>query len=129
MPISPWAESVEVVSPDGEHVAKIEEASEVGMGAPTWGELRIDAHQVYDACNPSLVWSDDSRYIAVPQWTNERKQRLLIIRLSPRECRYAPDTFRVLELDSFNDGVIRGVDSPVYMPEDVAVDIREFCWT
>ena len=129
MPISPWVDSAEITSPDGQHTARIQEASEVGMGAPTSGELRLDGGPVYDSCNPSMVWSDDSKYFAVPQWTNERKQRLLVVRISPREHRYAPNIFRVLELHSFEDGVIRGVDSPVYLPGDVVVDIRELNWT
>ena len=52
------------------------------MGAPTCGELYVEPWQAkaaWEACNPAIMWSDDSMYLAVPQWAEDRSQRLLLV--------------------------------------------------
>ena len=127
-PVSPWAWSVRSVSPDGKHTAEIEDVWEVGMGAPTSGKLRLSDGTTYESCNPSIVWSDDSEYLAVPQWTEDRSQRLLVISMSRRRSVHVPEVFRVLELHSFSEGKIRGVDSPIHEPKQVEVEVGELEW-
>jgi hypothetical protein len=123
-PISPWhAETIRVSSPDGSMSATLHEPGEIAMGAPTFGELRVSNGQFASGCNPSLVWSDDSRYLAVPQWF-DREQRLLILDTHSRKRAFAPDTYRVLELHSFDGGLVAGVDSPIYAPRPLAFDVR-----
>jgi hypothetical protein len=34
---------------------------------------------VIESCSPAMLWSADSAYLAVPQWTAQRKQKLLVI--------------------------------------------------
>ncbi|MFQ5810279.1 MAG: hypothetical protein ACE5JM_11725 [Armatimonadota bacterium] len=104
MSVSPWDSSVEAASPDGEIVAKIEDATEVAMGALTWGRLVLSNSMFRERCNPSIVWSDDSEYVAMPQWTPDRMQRLVIISVSRRQSWYAPGTYNVLQLESFEGG-------------------------
>ena len=101
--ISPWSMSAERVSPDGRYRAAIPQAGEIGMGAPTSGVLVIsenrDGGRVVarvDSCNPSCVWSDDSRAIACPQWTRSRQQRLCIVSVPSGIVRLAADEYRVL---------------------------------
>jgi hypothetical protein len=120
-PISPWETSTAVLSPDGRYLASIPVAWEIAMGAPTSGTLTVsdvrDASAFMvevDACNPSLVWSADSRAVAVPQWTPERKQRLCVVSVPSGEVSWLDEEFRVLELRSFEDGRVQGVDSPVH---------------
>ena len=55
-------------SPDGKMIAEIRVAREVGMSNPTAGLLELSAGMAIPNCNPSFVWSDDSRYLAVSQW-------------------------------------------------------------
>jgi hypothetical protein len=126
--ISPWAASAELASPDGRTVARVADASEIAMGAPTSGTLQLSNGMSRESCNPSMVWSDDSAYLAVPQWTRERRQRLLIVSVARQTSRYAPGEYRVLELHAFRDGVVSGVDSPVYQSRPVAVDVRQLAW-
>ena len=126
--ISPWTYSVYLTSPDGKLTAVIDDASEVGMGAPTYGILNISNGMFYQSCNPSIVWSDDSRYLAVPQWTRERDQRLLVISLEDQSSGYAPGLFRVLELHSFLNGKIKGTDSPIYQPREIEIDVKQIQW-
>lgn len=126
--ISPWTYSVHSASPDGKFTAAIDNAREVGQGAPTYGILNISNGMSYQRCNPSIVWSDDSQYLAVPQWTRERGQRLLVISLGQESSGYAPGLFRVLELHSFSNGRIKGVDSPIYQPHDIEIDVSQIQW-
>ncbi|MGD8240333.1 MAG: hypothetical protein PVH68_17390 [Armatimonadota bacterium] len=125
MSVSPWDSSVESISPDGQIVATIEDANEVAMGAPTRGQLVLSNGVVRERCNPSIVWSDDSEYLAVPQWTPDRMQRLMIISVSRRESRCAPGIYDVLQLESFEGGVVRGTDSPIHLPRRIAVDVSD----
>ena len=112
-PISPWhTETMRLESPDGRKVAILSEPGEIAMGAPTSGELNVSNGQSAFNCNPSMVWSDDSRFLAVPQWF-KRDQRLLILDTDFARRAFAPDTYRVLELHSFSNGVVQGIDSPI----------------
>ena len=54
------------------------------MGGPTAGQLRLSNGIELDSCNPSIVWSEDSRYLAVPQWSAGRTQRLVVIDVPQR---------------------------------------------
>ncbi len=98
------------------------------MGAPTHGILNISNGMSYQRCNPSIVWSDDSQYLAVPQWTRERGRRLLVISPGRESSGYAPGLFHVLELHSFSDGRIKGVDSPIHRPHDIEIDVSQIQW-
>ena len=126
--ISPWEYSVHLTSPDGELTATISYASEIAMGAPTHGTLRISGGLTFQMCNPSIVWSDDSQFLAVPQWTHWRDQRLMIIAVRENRVGYAPVIFSVLELHSFVGGKIKGIDSPIYQPCEIEVDVNEIEW-
>ena len=102
------------------------------MGAPTSGELLISNGLKFHSCNPSIVWSDDSRFLAVPQWKPNNRgrhpQRLMIVSIEHECSRYVSGDFNVLELGSFSDGVVRGVDSPAYNPNQIEVDTSEIEW-
>jgi hypothetical protein len=130
-PISPWICSANVVSPDGRYRAIMSEAWEIAMGGPTNGTLLVlDMHQGervcarVESCNPSFVWSADSEALAVPQWTPSRQQRLIVVSLPSGKVHVADGKFRVLELHSFNNKKVHGVDSPIYRPTviDLAVE-------
>lgn len=124
IPISPWCtETVRLESPDKSMVAVLSEPSEFAMGAPTSGELKVSNGQSGDGCNPSMVWSDDSTFLAVPQWF-ERMQRLLILDTTRRKRAFAPDWFLVLELHAFRNGIVYGIDSPIHNPRKIAIDTR-----
>lgn len=130
-PTSPWADSADLVSPDGRYRATVADASEIAMGAPTSGTLVVTdsrhpgrVHVKLADCNPSIVWSSDSRALAVPKWTSGRTQRLAVVSLPGGAVRQLNREFRVLELHAFESGRVRGVDSPVHLPQafEIAVD-------
>lgn len=121
---------MECVSPDGRFKAIMDIAYEIRMGAPTAGTLLItdsaDKGRVLvrvESCNPSVVWAADSNALAVPQWTPELMQRLCIVSMSTRTVRKFDDPFSVLELHSFADGVVRGIDSPIHHPRQITVRV------
>lgn len=98
-----WRRFHRAASPDGKLVARIDPAYEVSMGNPTSGMLCLSNGLHIERCNPSFLWSDDSRYLAVPRYSGRwvRKQRLLVIDFSERivyassfsDYYYQPESF------------------------------------
>ena len=125
MAISPWKRDAHLISPDGSLEAVVPQADEVAMSAPNIGELEISNGIRVDRVNPSMVWSDDSRHLAIPVWTKDRFQQLVIVSMEDRKVRTAPGRYRVLELERFEGGVVYGVDSPIHKPVPLAFDIAE----
>jgi hypothetical protein len=100
------------------------------MGAPTAGRLEIGDKIKLENCNPSMIWSDDSRYLAVPQWQGrDAHQRLVVLDLATGVMLFDSVEYRVLQLESFTEGVIRGVDSPIYMSVALAVEVSRLMTT
>jgi len=53
------------------------------MSNPTVGTLHVSDGLELARCNPAFIWSDDSRYLVVPQWIRRfglfLRQRLVIV--------------------------------------------------
>ena len=126
--ISAWDDSLNLASPDGRITAVIADGHEFGQGSPTIGTLRLSDGSSFESCSPSAVWSDDSKFLAVPQWKRTQFQRLLVVSIERKGYGYAPGKFSVLELHSFSAGKIKGVDSPAYKPRDIEIDLSEIRW-
>jgi hypothetical protein len=123
-PISPWTYHVSLASRDGRFTAAFKYESEVCQGGPTYGRVVLSNGMTFDSCNASFVWSDDSKYLAVPQWTHYREQQLLVIDAELGTSEILPEVFQVLELHSFKEGMVEGIDSPVYKPKRVSIRTR-----
>jgi hypothetical protein len=69
-------------------VASIDEAFEHSMSNPTVGTLRTSGGLELTKCNPAFIWSDDSRYLAVPRWCRRfglfLRERLAIVDVAAR---------------------------------------------
>ena len=115
-----WAQS-----PDGRHTAEIAEAWEVSMGNPTSGTLTIDGRWELPRCNPSFIWSDDSRYLAVPQFFVRallfRRQRVILIDIAEWTIRASRVSAAYFQPESFTDGLLRVTAHPFRGP-------RLFSW-
>lgn len=75
-----WRSFYRATSPDGRRVAQIDPALERGMSNPTSGLLCVTSGPHIERCSPSFVWSDDSRYLAVPQFSGFLgRARLLVV--------------------------------------------------
>jgi hypothetical protein len=125
--LPPWRRQYEAVSPDGCWRASIAEAREIGMSDPTAGELRINDKFVIPRCSPAFIWSDDSRFLAVPQWKYwlRRRQRLLIIDVVANTIVASRAIYRLLVPDSFRGGVLTATDSPIWKPKQVRISCVE----
>lgn len=111
----PWPYSLPIfrrtfgaTSPDGTLEAEISEAWEVSMGNPTIGALEVSDGLVLEDCNPSFLWSDDSRYLAVAQLSRRFGVffaiRVLVVDTRSRNV-FASPRFRAwLQPESFDSG-------------------------
>lgn len=113
----PWPYSLPIFrrahrasSPDRKIVAEIEEAFELGMSNPTCGMLRLSTGLQLDQCNPSFIWSDDSRYLAVPRYFVRlglfRRQRIVVIDTVDRQALASPETTFYFQPESFSGGLL-----------------------
>ena len=128
-PISPWIDEATATSPNGKLVARFHDGMEVAMGAPTMGTLSVTINgkerQISNRAAASMVWSDDSRFLAFSEWTRSRMQSLCVFRVEDGSVDRSPDEFRVLELRNFTDGRIGGVDSPIHMPQTFSLEYNK----
>jgi hypothetical protein len=96
----PWRSSHKEISPDGAVVAAIDQAFEHSMSNPTVGTLRTSDGLELTSCNPAFIWSDDSRFLAVPRWCRRfglfRRQRLVIVDVVARAVYVSPFTYWLL---------------------------------
>ena len=126
--ISAWDPSLNLTSPDGQNKAVMDDGHEFGQGSPTIGTLVLSNGLTFEGCSPSAVWSDDSKFLAVPQWIRTQGQRILVISIERQSFGYTADIYSVLELHSFSAGTIKGIDSPAYEPRDIEVDVSKIRW-
>ena len=129
MAISAWDSFARQDSPNGRFEAVFDRAIEIAMGGPTRGVLRIvekktgeSVIEVSDA-NGAFVWASDSSALALPRWTRERKQQLVVVSMDTGRHKALDGEYRVLELNCFTDGFIAGVDSPVHRPVEIRVQV------
>src|SRR5258707_934020 len=93
------------LSPAGQRVPQIAPAYEMGMGNPTSGLLCVTGGPHMERCNPSFVWSDDSRYLAVPQFHGFFDRQRLLIVVFEQKCVFASkERASFFQPESFSGG-------------------------
>ena len=150
---SAWDYEANACSSDGKFSAKFE-GCEVAMGAPTLGELRLfiylnlknellnhaktlsnldqnlvkdgSTHQILlsERATACFLFSDDSKFLAFCEWTADKMQIIKILRLADMSIKTDNKRKRVVEFLSFDDGVLKILDSPIFMPKNFTLDIR-----
>ena len=127
-----WRRAHRASSPDARMVAEIAAASEISMGNPTCGTLRLSTGLELESCNPSFIWSDDSRYLAVPRYFLRlgllRRQRMVIIDTRERRVVASTETAYYYQPESFSAGLLVATREPFgsarrvtwRVPEDLA---------
>ncbi len=146
MTISMWSSRLFLRSPSGLHTAEIKTAETFDVSSrplPTQGALHLSDGRVFQCCNPSAVWSEDSKYLAIPQWKLDRDEkgklvtndrwvlRLLVISMDEKSHAYGSDEYFGLELDSFGNGVVHGKHhkSPKEnIPIEVSINCFDWNW-
>ena len=92
-------------SPDGHRTAQVDPATEKGMSSPTSGTLCVTGAPHVEGCNPSFIWSDDSRYLAVPQFNGFfGRQRLLVVAFELKTIFASNQRERYFQPESFSQG-------------------------
>lgn len=100
-----WRSFHRAESPDGKRVAQIDPTQEVSMGNPTFGLLCVTGGPHIHKCNPSFVWSDDSRYLAVPQYSGFfGRQRVLVLSFQEKRVFASKETAWYFQPESFSGG-------------------------
>ncbi len=99
------------------------------MGSPTLGSLRMSDGLVLERCSPSFVWSDCSRYLAVPQLHNFLGIflgiRLLVIDCE-RHLIWSSKRYRGwLQPASFRSGTLEVVLQPFSMARRLSWQVPE----
>lgn len=102
------------------------------MSNPTVGTLRTTNGHEIARCSPAFIWSDDSRYLAVPQWIRRfglfLRQRLLIVDIRDDRILASRFTYWLMDPKRFvNDQLELAVSSALGISwmksERVVVDI------
>lgn len=117
-----WQRSLYLESPDGMMWAEIKNASEVSMGNPTIGTLILSTGLEVENCNPSFVWSDNSKFLAVAQYTFNRfwgrgKQKLLVINVADSGAWCSQKLAYFIQPETFRDGKVSVTLNPFHKPE------------
>ncbi len=112
-------------SPDGRLTATMADARAFQTGSPTHGTLKISNGIVREDCSPSMVWSDDSEYLATSEITDRaHPARVVVLSMSRGDARYAPGQYDGLEFQSFSDGTVRATDGE----KAVEIDVSALEW-
>jgi hypothetical protein len=125
--ISPWSEGGQrIPSPDGSFWAVVEDATEFQMSGPMVGTLRLSDRLREELCGVSLVWSDDSRYLAVPRLDPVRPAfEVLVIRAADGARRRAPGRYGPIALLEFRAGMLTLLEGD----REMTVDLSHLRWS
>lgn len=118
-----WQRSLSLESPNRTMWAEIDNAGEVSMGNPTIGTLILSTGVEIENCNPSFIWSDNSKYLAVPQYTFNRfwgrgKQKLLVINVIESSAWLSPKLAHYMQPKTFRGGKVTVTLNPFHKPKD-----------
>ncbi|WP_146462586.1 hypothetical protein [Rubripirellula tenax] len=103
------------------------------MSNPTVGTLKMTTGLEVPRCSPAFLWSDDSRYLAVPQWIRRLglflRQRLLIVDANAEKVFASRFTYWLIDPKNFCDGrlelAISSSSGINWMrPERLVIDVR-----
>jgi|ERR1035438_1216854 hypothetical protein len=122
-----WRRYHQATSPDGKLVARINPAVEISMGNPTFGTLCMSHGLHIPNCNPSFIWSDDSQFLAVPQFfmsvIHFNRQRLLVVDFRQQRVYASKMTAWYFQPETFVGGTLGVTINPFYSKRTVEFKI------
>ena len=71
-----------------------------------------------------FLFSGDSKFLAFSEWTADKMQIIKVVRLADMSIKTDNKRKRVVEFLSFDDGVLKILDSPIFMLKNYTLDIR-----
>ena len=107
--------------------------NEIAMGAPIGGICKLTTSQLNKIlidkwCGGPAIWNEDGLKVAIPIWDNSlfngTFQRIGIVDLKKQTLTKYKKKFKVLDLRSFTNNVIKGIDSPINKMKIVEFDIN-----
>ena len=124
-----WRRHHSEVSPDGTDSAEIKEAREVSMSNPTCGTLESQSGLRIENCSPSFMWSEDSRYLAAPEFFSRygllRRQRMVIVDMKERKGYRSPEIAYYFQVERFEDGILKATKEPFKNKERVSWSVPD----
>ena len=120
-------------SPDELHKVTYYDLNEIAMGAPLGGQCSLQTSDnkslnIYNWCGGPPVWQTDGKLVAIPLWIRKffkgTVQQIGIVDIGKLELTIYWKTFRVLDLRSFEKGIISGYDSPIHKTTSLTFDIE-----
>lgn len=116
---NPWSFSnvdKSLESPDGICKIAFEHIHELAMSAPLTaiGYLIIEHEKIKisDYCGGPVVWDRNGRRVAIPIWTAQLKQQIVVVDINQRMITTYRKKFSVLHLTDFTDNHLIGSDGP-----------------
>lgn len=128
---SPWINHAERTSPDQRYRAIYPDGDEIAMGSPTFGPLFLYQENkkiltVSDCGCASFIWSDDSQFLAYSEWTKTRSQIIKILKIDGMVTKIIDQEKTVVQFISFDKGTLEFIDSPIYHPKKLSIDVSLF---
>ena len=77
-----------------------------------------------DRAAACFMFSDDSKFLAFCEWTADKMQIIKVVLLADMSIKTDNKRKRVVEFLSFDDGVLKILDSPVFMPRNFTLNIH-----
>ena len=71
-----------------------------------------------------FLFSKDSKFLAFSEWTADKMQIVKILRLADMSIKTDNKRKIVVEFLSFDDAVLKILDSPIFMPKNYTLDIH-----
>jgi hypothetical protein len=120
-------------SPKGTQKLTYGELNEIAMGAPIGGPCYLELGdkqriKIHDWCGGPPAWETDGDLVAIPIWTRNilgTVQQIGIVDTRKGELKIFKKTFDVLDIRSFDKGIVYGYDSPIYKAKTVTFDIEK----
>ena len=98
------------------------------MGHPTSSILCLSIGLHITDCNPSFLWSDDSRYLAVPQFFRRmgmQRQRLLIVAVEEQRVLASVPSAGYFQPGSFTGSQLVVTKNPFKSPQHLQFTIPD----
>lgn len=119
-----------LVSPDQLYQLVYYDLNEIAMGAPLGGPCYLEGNgekvKIHDWCGGPPVWHNEGKLLVIPIWERTALegtvQKVGIVDLERLELKIFEKTFRVLDLRSFEEKVVRAVYQNTHLSFDIEAE-------
>jgi hypothetical protein len=118
---------------DKKYKIEFDGLNEIAMGSPIGGKCYLTYTNkrklLNDWCGGPILWENHSHKVALPIWTRKffkgTVQQIGIADLQKMTLTIYKETFRVLDLRTFDGNIINGYDSPIHKIKTLNLDITK----